>query len=234
MTQHSTWRRAGAASFALAAAALATYPALRPYADEHTLAGAEAWASSAWVWSHALGMVGFIALAAGARALWRLRPSTDARAAGLAAGAMWFGVSLILPYYGAETFGLTVIGERAVATGDESMVALAETFRYGAVPLAFFTVGLLSIALAGVALAVALRRSPGAVRLGATLVATALVLYLPQFFLAPALRMAHGALLAVGCLVLAAQMWRGRLAASDARGRGTVGAAGIEPATTSL
>jgi hypothetical protein len=65
-TQASRYRvRAGAAALAAAGLLFVLYPALRPFSDETTLAGAQAFASNAWVISHVMGMLGFIGLALG-------------------------------------------------------------------------------------------------------------------------------------------------------------------------
>ncbi len=186
----------------------AAYPALRPYTDETALEGADAMASAAWVAAHSLGMVGFISLTLGVWAMSRpaVLPGggTTGRAAGVTLALTWLGASLVLPYYGAETFGLQVIADRAAAEGDAGLLELAEAFRYGAVPLAFFGTGLLLLAGAGVALATTVRRCSLAVRVGGTVAGAALATYLPQFFLTPELRIGHGVLLGLGLLTLAA------------------------------
>jgi hypothetical protein len=58
--------------------------------------------------------------------------------------------------------------------------------------------------VAGVLAAVAVARSTGVPRWGGAVFATGFALYLPQFFATPELRIAHGVLVAVGCLLLAA------------------------------
>lgn len=213
--------RTAATAFVVAGLSFVTYPALRPYSDETTLDGAAAMASTAWVAAHTLGMVGFIALTLGVRSLHRLRLAGRASRLGPASVALtWLGVSLVLPYYGAETFGVQVIAERALSTGDASLLELVESFRYDAVALSFFSTGLLLLAAAGVTLAVTLRGAAPALRVGGLLVGAALATYLPQFFLAPSLRITHGVVLAVGCLLLAAGA-AARLAAGAAAGAGT-------------
>lgn len=209
-------------ALAAAGAFLAAYPALRPYSDETTLAGADAMASTAWVAAHSLGMVGFITLTMGAWALHRLgrTPLTGALLA-----LTWSAVSLVLPYYGAETFGLQVIAERAVADQDTSLLALAETFRYGAAPMAFFATGLLLLTAAGVVLALAVRRAAPLVRVGGWLAGAALATYLPQFFLHPGMRIGHGAVLAVGLALLAAGLRRDGALGAEPAGRAVVPAA---------
>jgi hypothetical protein len=199
----SVSRALGAAALLLAALVFAAYPALRPYADEATLDGARAFASVAWAAAHTAGMVGFVVLPLGLLGLATHVELGRGRAAVVLA---WLGGVLVLPYYGAETFGLAVIGARAAAEGDPGLLSLADDFRTGALPMTTFGIGLLLLAAAGVALAAGTWRTRA--RWGGVLVGAALVLYLPQFFAPPAARVAHGALLGVGCLLLAGTLVR--------------------------
>jgi hypothetical protein len=41
------------------------YPAIRPFSDETSLQGAEAFASNAWIVAHVLAVLGFILLSLG-------------------------------------------------------------------------------------------------------------------------------------------------------------------------
>ena len=196
------------ATLTVAGLAFAAYPALRPYSDETTLDGAAAMASTAWVAAHSLGMVGFIALTIGVWLLRRVRPAATTTATATVA-LTWLAVSLVLPYYGAETFGVRVIAERALASGDTSLLVLVEEFRYDVVALSFFGTGLLLLAAAGIALTRWMRDAPSAMWVGGLLVGAAMATYLPQFFLPPALRIGHGVVLGIGCLLLAAAVRAG-------------------------
>jgi hypothetical protein len=98
-------RHVASAALAAAGISFALYPALRPYSDETALEGADAMASGSWAVAHSLGMVGFITLTLGVWALTRL-PGTVGRASAATLALTWLGTSLVLPYYGAETFGL--------------------------------------------------------------------------------------------------------------------------------
>jgi hypothetical protein len=224
-------RTIGAAALFVAGLLFLLYPALRPYADETTLAGAEAFASTAWVASHTAGIVAFILLPLGLRALastttpaaWSTR--IPGRAVRSAAVLAWLGGSLVLPYYGAEAFGLQVIGARAVTDADASLLKLADDFRLGAVPVTIFGAGLVLLAAAGVTLMIASRTAGAAVRIGSLLTGVGLLLYLPQFFASPALRIAHGAVLAAGLAVLASAVMRAEPARSRQPAPGTARAA---------
>lgn len=188
---------ARAAALALAGVAFATYPAMRGYGSEIGLAGAELWARPAWLAAHVLGMAGFVL------AGWGLA-AVDHRA------GRWglLGAVLVLPYYGAEAFGLHALGRRAVETGDASMVAAADMFRYAPVALTTFALGLVFVAAAGLRLLVLVPRATAADRVGLSLVGVALVTYLPQFFVAPTGRVVHGVVLGVGLVVIASVLVR--------------------------
>lgn len=198
-------RPLGATALAVAGALFFAYPALRPYADESTLGGAAAMSSTAWVASHLFGVAAFVLVAFGL-----IRTSLPGRSGRVATVSAWLGTVLVLPYYGAETFGLQVIAQRALDDGDASLLTLAEDLRLGAVPVTMFGAGLLALAVAGVALVVATWRGGPLPRLAGLLAGAGLALYLPQFFAAPALRIGHGVLLGAGLLLLAATTWRGR------------------------
>src|ERR1044072_1204764 len=76
------------------------YPALRPWQDETTVAGAhEAMGSTAWVAAHFCAMVGFVLVPIALRGLRERIGTAPAIVA-------WVGAGLVLPYYGAEDFGL--------------------------------------------------------------------------------------------------------------------------------
>lgn len=201
--------RWGAAVFAGVALMFALYPAVRPYADETTLAGAEAMASSAWVAAHSFAMVGFVLLVAASGALRRvLRGTPGARLAWQALATTGLGVAFTMPYYGMETFGLHAVGTRAVQAQDASLLELADAMRFGSVQLTTFAVGLVLLAVGTGLLAAAVRRSRMLPRWSGMTMAVAFALFVPQFYAPPGIRIAHGMLLAVGALILATALWR--------------------------
>ena len=130
-----------------------------------------------------------------------MRYSAD-NASFLARVARWSGLAgtaLILPYYGAETFGLHAVGSAAVA-GDASVLALVEQIRNHPAALAMFGAGLLLLAVSGLTFALAWQReiSSGAAWPLGGLVA----LFLPQFYLPPTGRMAYGVVYAAAAIFL--------------------------------
>ncbi len=173
------------------------YPVLRPWHDETTAAGAAAaMGSPLWVASHALAMVGFILLPA--VPIVFARQHTQARGPLVTSAILlWLGVGLVLPYYGAEAFALN-----AVATfGGTDLVAVSDAIRFGPVQGIAFVLGLLMIAVGAVFTAVGLAKvHPWWFGVA---FAAGFVLFAPQFVGSPAVRIAHGVLIAVGCLILA-------------------------------
>ncbi|OZC97281.1 hypothetical protein CH275_24255 [Rhodococcus sp. 06-235-1A] len=165
----------------------AAYPALRPYSSEVGSAGADAFASSNWVLAHTFAMFGFVAL--GLAVVYGGRRSDPAVV------ATWIGVGLVLPYYGAETFALHALGVDAAANSNPGLIDLADPIRYSTVQMVMFGVGLVSIAAGLVIFALRNRY--------AMVLAAGFVLFLPQFYTPPAVRIAHGLLIAVGAIIAA-------------------------------
>lgn len=207
MTTTSARTRLGAASLALAAVMFILYPAVRPWEDESTAAGAHAAMSSgAWVASHLVAMIGFILVPLGLLALWRLVSGTRAeRIALVAAVTSWIGAGLTLPYYGAEDFGLHAV---AVKADQSDLLAIVDEFRFDPVAATLFGCGLLTLAVSGILAAIAVWRSATLPRSAGLLFAAGVTLFLPQFFTPAPVRIAHGVLLGIGLVWLAVAMWR--------------------------
>ena len=185
-----------AAGFALAGVLFAIYPALRPYSSEQGVAGAEAFASWQWAASHLCGILAFVLLAqtAARMDLGRVAPVT-----------LGLGACLVLPYYGAEVFGVGAVGRRVVEGGDAGLLTVVDDIRFAGPAVALFAAGLLLLAVGGVAAGVALWSSRRV--LGVTL-AVFFASYLPQFYLPPALRIVHGAVLGLAMVLLAVDRLR--------------------------
>ncbi|QBI18437.1 hypothetical protein ER308_01875 [Egibacter rhizosphaerae] len=210
--------RIGAVALATAGVSFLLYPLLRPWEDETTVVGATAaMSSSAWVASHGFAMIGFVLLGLGVLAAWGAVHRTAGEPVALLAVLLtWVGIGLTLPYYGAETFGLHAVAAAVDAGEALDVVAIADGFRYDPVAVTSFGLGLTALAAGIVALAIAVRRSgilsPGA----GLLLAAGFVLFLPQFFAPPAGRIAHGVLVAAGCLWTAWSLWTSGRTAHDA------------------
>ncbi len=201
----------GAGAAAAAGLAFLAYPILRPYAEDGTPAAAHGFASDAWVTAHLCAMAGFMLLVPAVMALGAVvGRGPGSGAARLAVVATTAGVGFILPYYGAETFALHALGDRVLRTGDVGLLDLAEAIRMGPTQITMFGIGLLLMATGTVAAAVAASRSAALPRASLVPLAAGMVAFLPQFFAAPWVRVAHGMLVAVGCAVLAIALIRVR------------------------
>lgn len=185
-----------AAGFGLAGVLFVVYPALRPYSSEQGLAGAGAFASWQWAASHLCAIVAFVLLA-----------QTVARMdlGRVAAVMIGLGACLVLPYYGAEVFGVGAIGRRVGQSGDTGLLAVVDDIRFAGPAVTLFAAGLLLLAVGGVAAGRALWTSHRAL---GVMWAMFLALYLPQFYAPPALRVAHGAGLGLAMVLLAADRLR--------------------------
>jgi hypothetical protein len=202
---------AGPAALAVAGVLFLVYPVVRPWGDATAAGAAAAFASPAWLVAHLAAVVAFVLLALGLLSVRSaLAGGPGARPADAAVVTTWLGVGLTLPYYGAEAFALHVLGSRALADGDAGLAAAVEEIRMGPVQLTTFGCGLVLLGVGAVLAAVAVRRSGALPRWSATPLAVGMALYLPQFFAPPALRVAHGVLVAAGCLLLALALRRVR------------------------
>jgi hypothetical protein len=210
MADHVGRARWGAAALATAAVMFVLYPAVRPWEDESTVEGATAAMSSpAWVASHLFAMIGFILASLGLLALAGVLAGSPAgRLAAAALVVFWTGAGLTLPYYGAEDFGLNAIAGHAASHPGVDLLALVDAVRFGPTQTTMFLLGLTLLAVGGVMVAVAVWRSGTLPRSSGTVFALGFVMFLPQFFAPPALRIAHGVLLGIGLAWLALALWR--------------------------
>jgi hypothetical protein len=230
VSNRSLHQRAGAGALALAGVFFALYPLLRPWHDEATSAGARASMSSdAWLIAHLCAMLGFALLPLGLLALTsRLGRTPGASAIKVALLSAWLGAALVLPYYGSEDFGLHAIARAAVPGSGIDLLGVVNAVRFNPLPTTMFALGLVLLAVGGVALGVATSRAEGLPHWIGVPASVALILLLPQFFLPPWARIAHGVLLAVGLLLLARVLWRsgepGSVGSPASRGTSTTAA----------
>jgi hypothetical protein len=190
-----TRTRLAAIALAVAGVLFLLYPALRPWADESTADGElRAMSSPWWVATHLFAMIGFILVPLALLLVHRT-----------AAIIMWIGAGLTLPYYGVETFALNTIATK-MSDGQGSTVA--DSIRYHPAAVTIFAAGLLLLGIGAVTAAVATWRNGQLPRFSAVLFGAGFALFFPQFFVGPAGRIAHGVLMAAGCVWLAATLWR--------------------------
>jgi hypothetical protein len=200
--------RLGAGAFAVAGILFVLYPAIRPFSDEATLQGAAAFASTAWIVAHMLAMAGFILLMLGLLGfLVSLQTNPGERLAFRALVVGLVGVGLTLPFYGGEAFGLHAVGQAAVSRNDATLLKITEAIRTGP-QLGMFLVGLLLLAVSAIMVATATWRAGAFAKWSGVPFALGFALYIPQFFGTQPIRVAHGLLVAAGCLWIAAGLWQ--------------------------
>lgn len=117
-------------------------------------------------------------------------------------------MGLILPYYGAEDFGLNAIARKAKEGQVQDLLDLVDAVRFGLAQATLFAVGLLLLAVGTVLVAIAVSRSGVLPRSSGILFGVGFALFLPQFFTPAAVRIAHGVLVAAGSIWLALALWR--------------------------
>lgn len=202
--------RVGALALATAGVLFVLYPAIRPWTDESTEEGAQtAMASGAWVASHLFAMIGFILVPLGLLAIWAVLGRTRAERLSFAAAvAAWIGAGLTLPYYGAEDFGLHGIATQTAEGQAIDLLRTAEAVRFYSVAATTFAIGLLLLGVGAVLAAAAIWRSAVLPRYSGLPFALGFALFIPQFYTPAAGRIAHGVLVAVGCIWLAVALWR--------------------------
>src|SRR5918912_1229512 len=167
-----TRNRLAAAALAAAGILFFLYPALRPWADETTAAGAlHAMSSPWWVATHLFAMIGFI--------LVPLAVLIVNRTAGV---IMWIGAGLTLPYYGAEDFALSTIAGKVAAGQPLDLLDLADSIRYHPAAITTFLIGLLLLGVGAIWAAVATWRSQVLPRWSAVAFAAGFALFIPQFW----------------------------------------------------
>jgi hypothetical protein len=205
MSTSLTRVRLGPLALAVAGVLFILYPAVRPWHDETTLAGATASMSSgSWVAAHLFAMIGFILVPLGLLAIRRAVSGTRAEPLALAAAVIsWIGAGLTLPYYGAEDFGLHAIAQKTAEGRQTDLLGVVEATRFNPVAVTLFSVGLLMLGMGTVLAAVAIWRSGVLPRYSGVLLALGFALFIPQFYTPAAVRIGHGVLVAAGSIWLA-------------------------------
>ncbi len=207
-TREKTSKRVRAAAIALGVAGVlfVLYPAVRPWHDETTVAGAtRSMSADAWVAAHLFAMIGFILVPLGLLGIWAVLART--RAESLAFWAVvtsWIGAGLTLPYYGAEDFGLHSIASKHA----DGLLDLIDTIRGQPVALTMFGLGLVLLGVGAVLATVGIWRSEVLPRFSAFGYALGFVVFIPQFYAAAPIRIAAGVVTGVGLVWLGICLWR--------------------------
>jgi hypothetical protein len=136
-----------------------------------------------------------------------LQESLVERLASLSLVVTWLGAGLTLPFYGAEAFGLHVIGEESLRRHSAAVLSLANDVRSGPGSI-LFLVGLLLLGVGPILVAITVWKSRRLPRWSGVPLALGFALYIPQFYGNQLVRVAHGLLVAVGCIWLATELWR--------------------------
>ena len=192
-------------SLVLSGVLFVLYPVIRPFSDESSLQGAGAFASLSWVLAHSLAMVAFVLLVLGLLGLYlRLQQTTAEHRAIQALVLSWIGVGLTLPYYGAETFGLHAIGQEAVKEKNPALLSIVNSVRLQE-SLVFFIPGLVLLAIGTILFAIAIWKSDILPIWSGIPLAVGFALYIPQFFGPQSIRVAHGLLITIACVLIG---WR--------------------------
>ena len=195
-------------AFVVAGVLFVLYPAVRPFSDEVGLEGAAAFASPAWIVAHSFAIVGFVLLVLGVFGLYlRLQATRAERPALIALVLSWVGVGLVLPFYGAEIFGLHAIGQEALKENNSALTSLASSVR-GEPGITFILMGLVLLGIGIIVSAIAVWRSGIVARWAAIPLAVGFALYIPQYTAPQYLRVAHGLLITVASLLIAWQLRR--------------------------
>lgn len=185
---------------------MAAYLALRPYGDTASGTSAEAAAAFAdpmWVLAHLAGALALVQLG---RVALRMHDLVGSLLTQIGRWSGLAGAVLVLPYYGAETFGLHAVGRAGLT--DPTVMALVDEIRNQPAALTTFGIGLLLLAVSGVTVALAWRREVRSGRWDAPAwaawpLAVGAVTVLPQYSLPPAGRVMYGFAFATAALVLA-------------------------------
>ena len=170
--------------------------------------------------AHSLGIGAFTLLAVGMVGVYVRFGGRAARRSVWALVLTVIGAGLTLPYYGAEVFGLHAIGRTSLDRSQTDLfTTLTDGVRWGP-GIWFIVTGLILLAVGAILAASAVWASTrGALRWAGIPLAVALALYLPQFTGPQWVRVAHGALMTIGCGLLAGACWQRR----DALGTAPVG-----------
>lgn len=197
-----------ASSLVISGILFVLYPALRPFSDETSLEGAAAFASTEWLVAHMLAIVAFTLLPLGLLGLHNsLHGTTVNSLAFWALVLCLLGIGLTLPFYGGESFGLHAIGLEAIRQQSAELISLANIVRSGA-GLVMFLIGLLLLGIATILFAIAIWKSGKYPKWSGIPFASGMCLYIPQFFVGQPLRVAHGLLVAIGCIWIAVGLWK--------------------------
>jgi hypothetical protein len=200
------WRLATAAYLVIAGVFFVLFPVVRPFFDESSIQGAQEFASDQWVIAHSLGIGGFILLSLGFLGLYLHLRGTQIELWALRGFVLCLvGTGLTLPFFGAEAFGLQVIGSAAVNQNNAALIPLVNQVRFGP-GIAFIVGGLLCVAAAAIVMAAVVWNSQALPKWSGIPLAAGFAVYIPQLQGDPSfqiIRIGVGFLILIGCCWLA-------------------------------
>lgn len=184
------------------------YPAIRPFSDEVSLSGAAAFASPEWLIAHVMAMLGFILLTLGLLGFYLFLQDTKSDRLAFS-GFVWslLGTGLTLPFYGAEVFGLHAIGQEAIKLQNSDLIGMANVVRFGP-GFIMILIGLVFLAIGCILSAIGIWKSRTLPKWSGIPLALGFLLYIPQFVGTQPIRVAHGLIVAIGCLWMAVSLFR--------------------------
>jgi hypothetical protein len=204
-------RLATASCLIIAGVFFVLFPIIRPYFDESSIQGSREFASNKWVIAHSLGIGGFILLSLGFLGLYLYLRDSRVELLALRGFALCLvGAGLTLPFFGAEAFGIQVIGSGVVTQNNASLIPLVNQLRFGP-RIAFILSGLVCAAAATIIVAAAVWKSHALPKWGGIPLAAGFAAYIPQLEGDPAfqvIRIGVGILILIGCCWLAWGVFR--------------------------
>jgi hypothetical protein len=187
------------------------FPVSRPFFDESSIEGAREFASNQWVIAHCLGIGAFLLLSLGFLGLYLHLPDTLVEGWALRGFVLCLlGAGLTLPFFGAEAFGLQVIGSAAVNQNNTALIPLVNQLRFGP-GIAFIISGLLCVAAATIVMAAVVWKSQALPKWSGISLAAGFAVYIPQLQGDPTfqvIRIGVEILILIGCCWLAWGMIR--------------------------
>ena len=152
--------------------------------------------------AHSLGIGGFILLSLGFLGLYlHLRDAGVERWPLRGFVLCLVGVGLTLPFFGAEAFGLQVIGSAAVTQNSTALIPLVNQVRFGP-GIGFIVSGLLCVAAATIVMAAVVWKSQALPKWSGIPLAAGFAVYIPQLQGDPSfqvIRIGVGILILIGC-----------------------------------
>ncbi len=208
------WQILTAASFLAAGICFVLFPLIRPFFNESQAEFAGRFASNSWIIAHTFGMGGFLFFSLGVLGIYFLLMRSKVESLAFWTLILtWIGTGLTLPFFGAETFALPVIGNEALRQQSDLPLQLINAVRFGP-GIIFILLGLLLIGVAAIFLSRVIWTSQIVSRWSGILLAIGLVIFMPilqgdPFF--RSIRIVDGFLIFLGCVWIAIDLMKKKI-----------------------